>query len=514
MASEPTRSVSHQQTIELDDTTVPERSLPAADDPTVSQTLSRERIDSRPNIVFLMTDDQRWDTLGCYGRPDFLTPTIDQLSSEGVTFDNAHHTVAICTPSRTTIMTGQYFAQHRSGFSYPFNVSISAETYNKNSYHAVFKAAGYRSGFIGKYDIRVHGGGRTPFDFFALRDKYEKPQYDPVLEAIYRADRDPRERTLLKGDVMMHFLDTQPKEQPFILSVSFDAVKNDKDEDMFAPHVELFSEQQMSVPSNWVQGRNPLLPHMIQDYWRGAMLHPHKSSTPSRYQALARRFATQGYSVDQQVKRLLNKLKEIGRLNNTIIIYTSDNGRFHGSHGLFGKSILYEDVTRAPLIIWDGRNVGNTPGFRNNELVSTADFAPTMLSLAGLKIPDTMQGRNLTPLLVEGADTSGWRDAVFMESLFSNETFMAKIKGEDVVAINNDLVANNRSYRARGIRTKQYKYFIYYEQNPVIEELYDIISDPGEKRNLANSNTHIKTLISLRRRTEDLHNKFKSKPQN
>ncbi len=465
--------------------------------------------DTRPNIIFLMTDDQRWDTLGCYGRSEFNTANIDRLSSEGVTFDNAHHAVAICTPSRATVMTGQYFAKHQSGFSYPFNVGISADAFN-DSYHALLKAAGYRSGFVGKYDIPVYGGGRDHFDFFALRNRYEKPTADPVMDAIYRSDRDPRERTLLKGDVMMHFLDTQPKGQPFILSVSFDAVKNDKDEDMYAPHVELFSSQEMSVPANWVEGENALLPQVVQDYWRGAILHPGWTSTPALYQTLARRFATQGYSVDQQVARLMNKLEEIGELDNTVIIFTSDNGRFHGSHGLFGKCVLYEEATRAPLIIWDGRTAGQTAGFRVDELISTTDFAPTMLSLAGVEIPDSMQGQDLTPLLVDGADNADWRDAVFMEFLFNNETFTAMIRGEDVDAANEDLIANNRSYRARGVRTKEYKYFIYYEQSPVIEELYDLTIDPGEEQNLVDDSSYQEVLIELRAKTEELYQAYKA----
>lgn len=463
--------------------------------------------EKKPNIIYLMTDDQRWDTFGCYGRPDFKTKNIDQLSAEGVTFDNAHYAVAICTPSRATVMTGRYFASHKAGFTYPFREVIPAEHF-LDSYHAILKKAGYRSGFIGKYDVPVERGGREHFDFFTLRNRFEKPAGDETLSHIYREDRDPKERTLVKGDAMLHFIDTQPADQPFILSVSFDAVKNDKDEDMYGPDEAVFKDQIMSIPGNWVEGPDRTHPDVVQNYARGVRLHPHMCGTPELYQKLARRFATQGLTVDNQVGRLMKKLKERGFLENTVIIYTSDNGRFHGSHGMFDKCLLYEEATKAPLIIWDGRKPASEKGFRVNELVSSADYAPTILSLAGMTIPDRMQGKALTPLLEKGATVENWRDAVFMENLFIEEMFTARLKKEDEEATNKDLLAHNRSYRSHGVRTKEYKYFSYYEQDPVIEELYDLKSDPLEQKNLAEDPAYAETLSRLREKTKSLHKRF------
>ncbi|MGD7653663.1 MAG: sulfatase-like hydrolase/transferase, partial [Verrucomicrobiales bacterium] len=288
---------------------------------------------AKPNIVFLMTDDQRWDTLGCYGRTDVLTPNIDKLAGQGVVFDNAFYAVAICMPSRTTMFTGRYFSDHRSGFTYPYNRTLPKEEF-ADSYPARLKDAGYRTGFIGKFGIRLEKLPKTVaehFDFFAGISTTSKngphfPADDEELKTIYRKNRNPKERTLIKGDAMIRFLETQPADQPFCLSVSFDAVKNDRDGDMYGPHVKLFEDKQMWVPENWVEGKNTQLPKVL-DYCRGTYLHMDRTSTPELYQKLARRFAVQGYTVDQQVARLVAKLEEMGVMDNTIIIYTSDNGR-------------------------------------------------------------------------------------------------------------------------------------------------------------------------------------------
>ncbi len=463
-------------------------------------------VERPPNIVYVMTDDQRWDTFGCYGRPEFKTTNIDKLSAEGVTFDNAHYAVAICTPSRVTVMTGRYFASHEAGFTYPYNKSVSREDF-QDSYHAILKKAGYRSGFIGKYGVPVVGGGREHFDFFAQRNHYDKPKNDPVMDHIYRADRDPKERTLRKGDAMIHFLDTQPKGQPFVLSVSFDAVKNDRDDDMYGPDEAVFANQEMSVPGNWTPV-NENFPDVVKNNARGVRLHKHMCSTPELYQKLARRFATQGLTVDNQVGRLIEKLEEMGVLDNTVIIYTSDNGRFHGSHGMFDKCLLYEEATKAPLIIWDGRVAPEKRGFRVNELVSSADYAPTILGLAGLEAPESMQGRDISPLLNQTVKEGEWRDAVFMENLFIEENFEAIIHKRDQAQANADMIAGNRSYRSRGIRTKKYKYFIYFEHRPVIEELYDLENDPLEQENLVNHADYQEVLAELREKTSALHQEY------
>lgn len=460
----------------------------------------------RPNIVFVMTDDQRWDGLGCYGRTDVRTPNIDLLASQGVVFDNAYYAVAICMPSRATMFTGRHFADHRVGFTYPYNRTLPKEEF-ADSYPAQLKKAGYRTGFVGKFGVRLEDYGRTAaqhFDFFAVGGMMW-PQDDAELKHIFRKRRDKTERTLKKGDAMIRFLDTQPKGQPFCFSISFDAVKNDRDSDMHVPHVELFKDQQMWVPDNWVEGKNEKLPKVL-DYCRGTRLHMRRTSTPEKYQTLARRFAVQGYTVDQQVGRLVAKLKEMDVLDNTIIIYTSDNGRFHGSHGIYDKCILYKEAVKAPFIVFDGRAQQKHRGRRADALMSTVDVAPTIVSLAGLATPKIMQGRDLTRVLNGTQDMSEWREAVLMENLFLQSIFQAqRKKGENLKEVNDRLIASNQSYRSRGVRTKRYKYFKYFEHDPVVEELYDLEKDPDEQENLIANPEYAEVLSEMRQKTEALY---------
>lgn len=462
--------------------------------------------DSRPNIVFLMTDDQRWDTLGCYGRDDVITPYIDKLASQGVVFDNAYYAVAICMPSRATMFSGRYFSDHQVGFAYPYNKTMPAEEF-AYSYPAQLREAGYRTGFVGKFGVRLEKLPQTVgehFDYFVQGDRVYFPKEDARLRDIYRPDRPREERTLKKGDAMIRFLETQPIDQPFCLSISFDAVKNDRDHDMYTPHVELFKGKQMWVPENWVGGKNERLPKVL-DYCRGTYLHVARTSTPALYQKLARRFAVQGYTVDQQVGRLVAKLEEMGVLDNTIIIYTSDNGRFHGSQGLYDKAILYEESMKAPVVVFDGRMPEELRGRRESALISSVDVAPTILSLAGIDVPEIMRGHDLSRILGGQEDAVPGRDAILMENLFIQELYTASIKKHpDIPSLNDEIIKNNRSYRTRGVRTDRYKYFKYYEHDPVVEELYDLHMDPHEQDNLIHNPEYAKVLAKLRDKTDEL----------
>ena len=466
----------------------------------------------QPNIVFLLTDDQRWDTLGCYGRTDVVTPHIDKLAANGVTFDNAYHAVAICMPSRATMLTGRYFSDHQVGFAYPYDRAFTAEEF-ADSYPAQLKKAGYRTGFVGKFGVRLERLDSMladQFDYYTIipgagkrgRDiVHQSYATDERLNEIHSKTRDPKERTLIKGDSMIHFLDTQPSGQPFCLSVSFDAVKNDKDDDMYGPHVELFEGKEMWVPGNYVAGKNERLPKVL-DHGRGTRLHLQRTATPEEYQRRTRRFAVQGYTVDQQVKRLMDKLEEMGELDNTIVIYTSDNGRFHGAHGIFDKCILYDEAVKQPLIIFDPRAKESSRGTRIDAMVSSTDVAPTILSLMGLEAPASMKGLDLSGLLDGSQDMSTWREAVLMENLFIEEMF--KLKKGDKDKLNTQLIADNQSYRSRGVRTERYKYFSYHEHDPVVEELYDLEEDPLEVNNLAGNKEYSVLLGKLREKAKSL----------
>ncbi|MFB9052694.1 sulfatase-like hydrolase/transferase [Formosa undariae] len=480
----------------------------------------------KPNIIFLMTDDQRWDNMGCYGKLEFNTPNIDKLSAEGVTFDNAYYAVAICMPSRVTMLTGRFNSNHRVGFVAPDDYTLSQSDF-ENSYPAILKQAGYRTGFVGKVGFTVTEKATRPstpkehfykqylsntFDYFAGSETYDYkghvtwPESDVELQNIFKEGRENSGRTLRTGEAMLRFIETQPEDQPFCLSVSFYAVKHDKDRDVYMPHYEQFKDHEFEAPNNWVEGDNPDLPEVVKENARGVYLHRQRSSTPEMYQRLVSRFAAQGYSVDDQVGLLVDKLKEKGMLENTIIIYTSDNGRFQGSHGLFDKCLLYDESVKAPLIVYDGRMPESKRKRREKALVSSVDMASTIVSLAGLEPSNRMQGKDLTAVLNQTQDMEQWRDAVFMEDLFLVDMFKERYK-ENVDEINQNLINSNKSYRAHGVRTERWKYFVYYEHTPKIEELYDMVTDPSEQNNLATDPEHKQILKTLRTKTEDLYQK-------
>lgn len=481
---------------------------------------------SKPNIVFLMTDDQRWDCFGCYGREEFRTANIDRLADQGVVFDKAYHTVAICMPSRATVFSGRYFSNHRVGFTYPNNLTFPKKDFD-DTYPAVLKGAGYRTGFVGKFGFAVtdeayHTRDRVRgydleehlaryFDYFAGNGVHFNGDFamwpeDAKLKEIFDPKRPRNERTLKTGDAMIRFLETQPKDQPFCLSVSFYAVKNDSDQDMYPPHVKEFADVDFSVPENWVEGKNTRLPEVL-DNWRGVGLHKARTSTPALYQKLVRRFATQGYSVDQQVGRLVAQLEEMGQLDNTVIIYTADNGRFHGSHGLYDKAIHYDESMKAPLVVFDGRLAKEKRGRRESALISMVDTAPTILSLAGVEVPERMQGRDYSGVLHQTEDMADWRTEVYNESLFLSKLHGQR-KNPEVAKVNERMIAENQSYRCRGVTDAQYKYLIYYEHDPVIEELYDLEKDPSEMNNLAGNPEQAEVLEKLRGRTKAIHDEI------
>ena len=480
--------------------------------------------EDRPNIIFLMTDDQRCDNLACYGRPEFKTPNIDNLAKQGVLFENAFYEVSICMPSRVTMLTGRCASSHKVGFSTPYDYTLSDAAFS-DSYVSQLKQAGYRTGFVGKFGFVVTEEAQRPnhvegydfekhlaqyFDYFIADGTHTGggrkiwPHDDIELKAIYNQKRKNTGRTIRNGDAMLHFIDTHPDDQPFCLSVSFHAVKHDRDSHMVREHFDLFKDYEFSVPENWVEGANSQLPKVVTNYWRGPRLHVERTSTPELYQRQVRRFAAQGYTVDLQVGRLMEKLKEKELLRNTIVIYTSDNGRFQGSHGLFDKALLYEESVKEPLIVFDGRSSQDQRGRRETALISSIDIAPTIVSLAGLKVPASMQGKDFSKILNQTQDMSKWQTSVFMEQLFIVSLRKAGRK-KDADEINAKTIAQNKSYRCHGVRTKRWKYFVYYEHTPVIEELYDLQNDPYEQNNLVDDPSSAETLAELRQQTATMY---------
>jgi arylsulfatase A-like enzyme len=425
----------------------------------------------QPNIILLLTDDQRADVLGCYGNAIIETPNIDSLAGRGVRFTNAFVTTSICMTSRASIMLGQYAARHGVN---DFSTSLTEEQL-QNSYFGRLKAAGYRIGFVGKWGV-----GRPPNEFFDFGRGYPGQgwYYDPD-------DPDRPHMTEHLGNQAIEFLASDDGRRPFCLSVSFKAphVQDQDRENPFRYDVRLESLYAgVTIPD--VPLMDPrhfeALPGFLQTS-ENRVRWENRFATPELYQRSVKAYFRLIAGVDRQVGRIVKQLGEIAAADNTIIIFSSDHGFFLGERGLAGKWYAHEVSIRVPLIVCDPRQPQDRPGTTRDEMVLNIDLAPTILELAGAETPAAVQGRSLAPL-IRGEEAMDWRDEFFYEHHFRHA----------------------RIPRSEGVRTRNWKYIRYLDSEPLYEELYDLASDPSEEHNLALVAARQEDLAALRDRWRNL----------
>lgn len=410
-----------------------------------------------PNVIFLLADDQREDVLGCYGNPLIQTPTIDKLAAEGVRFDNVFCEVPICAASRSTLFTGLSQRTHGYNFGEP---KVSAE-HMATSYPLVLKNAGYRVGFAGKYGMTyVAPGMKREFDFFKPIDR------NPYLKEM--PDGSLRHETDLCVDAGIEFLQTNPEGTPFCLSISFNASHAEDGDHRPGYHFQwpestngLYEDIEIPAPKLADEDYFKAMPPFLQDeeglsrkryFWRW--------DTPEKYQINMRAYYRMVTGIDNAIARLLEALEAEGLADNTIIVYSADNGFLKGDRGTAGKWNHYEQSLRVPLVIYDPRLPEAKRGRVVPELVNNMDMAPTFVDLAGVEIPEIYQGRSLVPL-INGECAKDWRKDTFVEHMF------------------------NRYNDWHGVRGERFKYVVYYDDN--YECLYDLENDPTELVNLADN---------------------------
>jgi arylsulfatase A-like enzyme len=442
---------------------------------------------ARPNVVFVMTDDHAAHAVSAYGSRVNLTPSIDRLAREGMLFGNAFVTNSICTPSRAAILTGLY--SHKNGVPVFNRFDGSQPTVAK-----LLQAGGYHTGMIGKWHL---GSDPTGFDRWEILPG-QGVYHDPILyTATGEKTYTGRYATDVITDLALDFIRERPKHRPFFLMLHHKAPHREwtPDErhrrmfedrvipepptlwDDYATRTDALRENRQRVADDLTRRDLKLEPppglsaeerlawlsvkptevEAVRDgkavTLAGDALARHK------YQRYMQDYLACVQSVDDNLGRLLDFLKQSGLERDTIVVYTSDQGFFLGDHGLYDKRFMYEESLRIPLLVRWPAVV--RPGSRTDAMALNVDFAPTFLEAAGVAVPPAMQGRSLLRLL-RGVTPADWRSAIYYRYYHD---------------------PGHHDTRAHyGVRTASHKLVYYWTKRQW--ELFDLRADPQELRNL------------------------------
>ncbi len=500
--------------------------------------------DERPNIIYILTDDQPYTLLGCTGHPLVQTPNLDKLASEGVLFTNAHVSSAISTPSRTCMLTGRFERNH--GVNFNSGTSLSAEAWEE-VYPIVLRRGGYYTGYIGKNHTPVGDKGYKTglmdksFDYwyaghehlgFYPKDRhkiFKDATADTQVELLEEGVMDflsPNERNL-KGAV--HFISNLPKDKPFFMNLCFNLPHGNGTQSMKMKPTDPelyrtgYRDQEIPLPKNYIARKDivtPKLPAEILHAEDRQFIYDYVD-TPNKLKEINTREMEAVTGIDQLVGNLVAELKRQKLDKNTIIIFCSDHGIFNGEYGLGGKSLCYEICTHVPMIIYDPRAPKKLRGTPNNELVLSIDISKTILSYAGVEVPKSYQGENLIPMLA--GEKESVRDWLFTENLWSthfgnprceavqnkewkyiryykNENPSANEKMRNIKAMG---LPNSAIYRNNMWDVLSYRYFVEARlvngEEPVYEELYNLKNDPFEAINLIGNNQYAQLVEQLRK---------------
>jgi arylsulfatase A-like enzyme len=439
----------------------------------------------RPNIIVILTDDLRFDALGFAGNSILRTPHIDSLAARGTVFTNSFCTTSICPVSRASLITGQYERRHGiADFKTPLTATQFAATFP-----ALLRRNGYRTGFVGKWGL----GEPLPHAEYDVFDGF------PGQGAYFAkgAEGKGEHLTARQAAQAARFLEGCSAERPFHLQISTKAphVQDDNRVRPFPPdprHESLFLDVTVPKPRTATEAHFRALPEFLRESEARARWRV-RFANDELYQRTVKDYYRLIVGIDELVGTVLDQLQKKKLADNTVIIFTSDNGFYLGDRGLAGKWFMHEESIRVPLVICDLRRPAPTAGGSGAktrpEMVLNIDVAPTVLDLAGIQAPAVMQGHSLRPLVegaimqrqslrppVEGGEPS-WRDRFFYEHRFRHP----------------------RIPTSEGVRTTRWKYVRYTSIDPVYEELYDLSADPLEEHDLAKQPGSARTLDDLRR---------------
>ena len=435
--------------------------------------------EKRPNIIFILTDDQRWDALGVAGNSIIQTPEMDALARTGTYFKNAFSTTPICAASRASILTGLYERTH----GYTFQKPRLKQPYADIIYPKLLKENGYHVGFFGKLGVVIDADKQ----YFDQSDFYDRGGSPDRRGYFYKKiGNDTVHLTKYTGYQAQEFIKNAPADKPFCLSLSFSAPHGhdnsaeqyfwqDKSADLYKniqiPEPLLGDDEYFNrLPKEVREGFN-----RVRWKWR--------FDSPEKYQQMVKGYYRMITEIDNEIGQIRQQLKTKGIDDNTIIIVMGDNGYFLGDRQLADKWLMYDVSIRIPLIIYDPRVKKSSSV---DEMVLNIDITKTMMDMAGVTAPKNYQGKSLTPLLVYNKAHLN-RNAILIEHLWDNPDIPS----------------------SEAIRTERWKYFRYRLINAP-EELYDLKNDPLEKNNLASDIQYAKILAKLRKECEATGLKYQS----
>lgn len=434
--------------------------------------------DENPNIIFILTDDQRWDALGYAGNTIVETPEMDRLARQGSYFKNAFVTTPISAASRATIFTGMHERTH----GYTFQQGEIKQSYIDHSYPAIMRDSGYYTGFFGKFGVEYKNVDAL-FDVTEVYDRLGK--FKDRRGYFHKSiGNDTVHLTRYTGWKAMDFIENVPDNRPFCLSISFSAPhahdpapdqyfwqeKSDNlYEEITIPPPPLIGDQYFdSLPREVKEGYN-----RTRWYWRYDTAEKYQQSMKGYYRMIT--------EIDEEIGAIRRLLEQKGVAENTVIIVMGDNGYFEGERQLAGKWLMYDNSIHVPLIVFDPREQSH---HEIDDMVLNIDIPSTILDVAGVKPPSSFQGFSLMPYVRNG-HYDGKREAILIEHLWE----IPEIPSSE------------------GIRTERWKYFRYrFIDTP--EELYDLHKDPMEMNNLATDPNFQSVLDMLRKKLKFKSNKY------
>lgn len=454
----------------------------------ISQT-GEGKEDDRPNILYIMTDDHAAHAISCYGGryADIVkTPNIDRIAKEGIRFSNCFVLNSLCEPSRATILTGKY--SHINGvISNAIKFDNRQQTFPK-----LLRKAGYQTAVVGKWHLK---SDPTGFDYWNILPG-QGVYYNPFMIEMGKLVKYEGYVTDVVTDSALDWLKNKRKpDKPFLLMYQHKAPHQNWKPSL--RDLTLYDDVEMPVPENYLEDQSTR-GRGIRNQWITLdrdILDEHFKLTPPynlneeqlkvwnkaygpknkafhkaklkgkklslwKYQRYIKDYMRTNKAVDDNIGRVLDYLDEAGLSENTIVVYTTDNGFFLGEHGLYDKRFMYEESIRIPLVVRYPKEI--KPGQVSDDIVLNLDFAETFLDFAGVKIPKDMQGRSLRPLM-NGRTPADWRKSMYYH--FYEFPGMGAVK------------------RQYGVRTKRYKLIhFYYDNNDW--EMYDLKKDPMEMNNV------------------------------